>query len=65
MPVPEAAMNEDDLQPGGKHQVRATWEILAIHLKSVSQHVRQVLHHELGDSALGPNQAHALATLAR
>lgn len=42
VPMPETAMNEDDLAPGYKNEVRRAGKILAVKSEPITERVRQL-----------------------
>jgi hypothetical protein len=65
VPMPEAAVDEDDLPAWPEAQVRAAWQIAAVQPIAISERINQSAHNQLGLGVLAPDAPHALAALYR
>lgn len=63
MPVPEAAMNEDDLPARGKDDVWATGEVSPVEPVSIAELVEKSADGPLRSRILTPDPPHVLAAL--
>ncbi len=59
MPVPEAAVYENDLPPGSEYDVRRTWKIANMKPVAVSQLMEKTTHDHLRLSVLLSDSRHA------
>jgi hypothetical protein len=65
VPVPEAAVYEDDLLQARKHEIRPTGKALGVQPEAVTEPENQLTDREFGLGVLVPNATHPLAALAR
>ena len=63
MPMPEAAVHEDDRMPLWKHDVWMTWQFGGMETVAEPQGVKMAAHDHLRLRVLRPNPAHDLASL--
>ncbi len=61
MPVPKAAMDEDDLSPAGKDEVRGAGQIAPMQAKPETQRVNEPADDDFRFSILALDQSHLAA----
>lgn len=61
--VPPAAMHENDLPAGRKHDVGSAWQVSAVNTKAVPQRVAEAAHSEFWLRALSADASHECASL--
>ena len=63
MPVPEAAVDEDDFPAAGKDEIRLARQVLAVQPEAVAHAVDEAADQQLDLAVLGADAAHQLAAL--
>ena len=63
MPMPEAAVHEDDRVPLWKHDVRMSWQFGRMEAEAESQSMKMASHDHFGFCVLRPNPAHRVTAL--
>lgn len=65
MPVPEAAMDEQNKREAGQHNIRLTWQIGTIQPKSVTRGMEPTAHHKLRRRVFAMDPRHKSAPSGR
>jgi hypothetical protein len=63
VPVPKAAVNENGLSAGTKHEIGVPWQILRMEPISISHGKDKSANEQLGPGILGANPCHDLGAL--
>lgn len=63
MPVPKAAMNEDDSPKFRENDVRLTWQTGNVQSEAEARSVKQAAQHQLGFRVLAPDARHVPAAM--
>ena len=63
MPMPETAVDEDDLAPTGEDQVGRAGQVAAMQAEAVAEGVDQATDGELGAGVLAADAGHAFGAL--
>ena len=64
MPIPETAVDEDDLAPAAKDQVGRAGQVAAMQAEAVAEGVDETADDELGAGVLAADAGRAFAALA-